>query len=75
MIKSLLPLLRPGGMLIYTLKFAGVSRDRAKSKAKLVEEFGSHMEEGRLVWLMANTINERTYIARRAGGHGQSGAA
>lgn len=62
---SLLPFLRRGGLLIYTLKFAGIARDRSKSKAKLEEIFADYLEPGRLVWLLANTVNERTYIAKR----------
>lgn len=67
LLRSVLPLLRPGGFLIYTLKFAGVGRDRSGSLDKLLEQLEGWVEASscHLVWLMANTVNERCFIAQR----------
>ena len=60
-IKALLPALRPGGLLIVTMKFYGVGRVHTKWETKIPQELG--MARCRIVWCLANTVNERTLIA------------
>ncbi|KAF6263544.1 hypothetical protein COO60DRAFT_1668602 [Scenedesmus sp. NREL 46B-D3] len=61
----LLPKLKPGGWLILTLKFYGRGREKATMVHHLDKYFQSEMEGGRLTWLLANTLCERTYLAQR----------
>lgn len=66
--EHLLPLLtklKPGGWLILTLKFYGKGREKATMVNHLDGYFKSEMEGGRLTWLLANTLCERTYLAQR----------
>ena len=63
--KGLLQFLRPGGLLVYTLKFSGISRDRQKSIGVLHDVFSGVLAPGELLWLFANSVCERTYVARK----------
>lgn len=49
-----------------TMKFYGIGRDRVAAQAKTIAAFEDHvlLEGSQVVWLMANTVNERTFIAR-----------
>ena len=66
--KPLLPFLKAGGLIIMTMKFYGIGRDRSAVETRVIERFGSSIEANtaRAVWLMANTVNERTFIAVRS---------
>ena len=61
----LLPLLRPGGQLIMTLKFFGLGRNRDKAVARCDAMLAPHARIEHCLWLLANTVNERTLFARR----------
>lgn len=66
MVRPLLPHLKSGGWLVATLKFHGVGRNRgdtANDCARLLE--GTGMLPGAVLWLLANTGRERTYVARK----------
>ena len=67
-VKPLLPFLKPGGIIIMTMKFYGIGRDRAAVHARITAAFGSAIEypSTKAVWLMANTVNERTFVATRS---------
>eukprot|EP00727_Mastigamoeba_balamuthi_P001114 m51a1_g110 hypothetical protein (386) ;mRNA; f:330288-331445 len=57
--------LRPGGVVVLTLKFRGLGRERADAAANLDAAFtGVVQSPSTLVWLIAGTEHERTYIAR-----------
>lgn len=62
---GLLPCVEKGGLVIVTLKFFGVGRDRTKWLHKLTEDLKTDLEVLHVLWLHANTVNERTLIARR----------
>lgn len=68
MVAPLLRLLRPGGLLVLTLKLRGRGRDRSQWQA---EAEGALCPLGcdppTLLWLLANTVCERTCVARKAG--------
>ena len=66
--KPLLPFLKAGGTIIMTMKFYGIGRDRSAPENRVLEAFGCSVEpeSGKAVWLMANTVNERTFIAVRS---------
>lgn len=68
LVRPLLPLLRPGGALLLTLKYRGRSKDKeAAWKQKLAAELGEGLfDRAELVWLLANTQHEQTYIAWKA---------
>eukprot|EP00892_Ulva_mutabilis_P003792 jgi/Ulvmu1/1785/UM119_0003.1 len=65
-IEPLLPLLAPGGYAILTCKFAGNGRYRTDSIAKVraLPAFEG-LVEGQFVMLLANTLKEGTWIARK----------
>ena len=67
-IKPLLPFVKPGGVIIMTMKFYGLGRDRAAVHARITAAFGNMIEypSAKAVWLMANTVNERTFVAKRS---------
>ena len=67
-VKPLIPFLRPGGIIIMTMKFYGIGRNRAAVHARIAAAFGSTIEyrSAKAVWLMANTVNERTFVATRS---------
>lgn len=66
--KPLLPFVKAGGTIIMTMKFYGLGRDRSAPESRVLEAFGCSVEpgSGKAVWLMANTVNERTFIAVRS---------
>lgn len=63
--KPLLPFVKAGGLIIMTMKFYGLGRDSSATEARIIEKFGSSIESSsaKTVWLMANTVNEQTFIA------------
>ena len=67
-IKPLLSFVKAGGTIVMTMKFYGLGRDRAAVYARTIDAFGDVIEESsvKAVWLMANTVNERTFIAKRS---------
>lgn len=67
-VKPLLPFVRPGGLIIMTMKFYGIGRDRTAVHARIVASLGNMIEchNAKAVWLMANTVNERTFVATRS---------
>ncbi len=75
LLRDVLRFLRRGGMAIFTLKFFGHGRDKSEWEGKLRQELGWEFEGVSLVWLVANTMNERTCIARKAAArqHQQAG--
>lgn len=64
--QPLLQFLKPGGAIIMTMKFYGIGRDRLSAQATTAAAFESivELQNAKVVWLMANTVNERTFIAR-----------
>ena len=65
-VKQLLSELRPGGCLVFTLKFYGRGRVKEGWLESLKAELGPEFAEGlRLLWLLANTNSERTCVAVR----------
>lgn len=63
MVAPLLPLLRPGGRLVLTLKFFSRSRDKVWDPRTCPELAGFQGIE--VVWLLANTAHERTCLASK----------
>ena len=61
----LLSLLRSGGMIILTLKFRGRGKEKAGGLLveKFSEELGPEYHKVKVLWLLANTENERTAVA------------
>jgi 23S rRNA U2552 (ribose-2'-O)-methylase RlmE/FtsJ len=69
-LKPLLGMLRPGGLLLVTLKFNGVGREKTAALERMVarlEECEERFERVKLVGLQANTQAERTLLATRVG--------
>lgn len=65
MLEPVLPLLARGGKLIVTLKTFGRGRDKESHGAELEAKLGAGFEPGRLVWLLSNTLCERTYVTTK----------
>lgn len=67
-VKPLLPFVKIGGIIIMTMKFYGIGRDRTAVHARVVAALGNMIEchSAKAVWLMANTVNERTFVAARS---------
>lgn len=65
MLNPMIGLLRPGGLLILTLKFRGKGRNKTETIDILIDSLKVYFEELKCLWLMANTQNERTLVARR----------
>lgn len=63
LIASVIPCLRQGGFLVLTLKFAGVGRNKDIWQERLMHGLGATFSFARLVWLLANTGSERTFVA------------
>lgn len=63
--QPLLQFLKPGGAIVMTMKFYGIGRDRSAARAKVATAFNGkvRLADSKVVWLMANTVNERTFIA------------
>ncbi|KAL4532313.1 hypothetical protein Ndes2526B_g08218 [Nannochloris sp. 'desiccata'] len=64
-LKPLLGMLRSGGMIILTLKYRGKGKEKAGGVEKLKEELGPGFHKVKILWLTANTENERTAVARK----------
>jgi len=64
-IKSLIPLLKSGALMVMTFKFFGTGRDRADDLTTFLEQVGPGIHGCEYVWLLANTIHERTLLAWR----------
>lgn len=64
--QPLLQFLKTGGAIIMTMKFYGIGRDRLAAQARTTAAFETKvmLNNAKVVWLMANTVNERTFIAR-----------
>jgi hypothetical protein len=62
---ELMPCVTSGGFVILTLKFFGVGRCRTRWIQKLTRDLQPHVELLHVLWLHANTVNERTLIAQR----------
>lgn len=70
-IQAIIPLLefvKAGGLIIMTMKFYGIGRDRSAVQARITKTLASRIDvvNANAVWLMANTVNERTFIAKRS---------
>ena len=65
-VQPLLRFLKSGGAIVMTMKFYGIGRDRLAAQAKTIAAFQDHvsLQGAQVVWFMANTVNERTFIAR-----------
>ena len=64
-IAPLLPLLKVGAYIIATLKFFGIGRDKTSAIRAFVRQLdGDATVVGNCVWLLANTVHERTFVAR-----------
>ena len=64
-IQTAIPYVRQGGLIILTLKFFGIGRDRTRWVKKIRNDFKGAAEVLQVLWLHANTVNERTLVARR----------
>ena len=64
--QPLLRFLKSGGAIVMTMKFYGIGRERLAAQARTIAAFEDHLslQGAQVVWLMANTVNERTFIAR-----------
>eukprot|EP00798_Chlamydomonas_sp_ICE-L_P024506 gene24506-10104_t len=64
---SLVPYLQPGGLAIITLKYTFFCKGKGHSDmlALMTAAFDDLFEDHKVVWLLANTVNEATYIARK----------
>lgn len=66
LLELLLPLLRPGARVVATLKFFGLGRARGASVAACEAALAPLARVEACLWLLANTVHERTLLARRA---------
>ncbi|GMH36209.1 hypothetical protein BSKO_04077 [Bryopsis sp. KO-2023] len=66
-IKCILPVLKRGGWVVWTLKFFGVGRDRDAKLHSVQEKLMASVGGVKFVWLMANTLSERTLVGRKEG--------
>jgi len=66
-ISPLLNILTPGGILIITLKFGGRGGGGEREESlKMWEEYlGEGYEGVKLLWLLGNTVTERTIVAQK----------
>lgn len=72
----LLPLLKPGGLVVLTLKCLnpGAGDDKAFATRVAGEVLGpAGVRPHRVVWLVANTLSERTLVLVKDGGEGGGG--
>jgi hypothetical protein len=66
-VAPLLPLLREKAYLIITLKFFGIGRDKSSAMESFVQRLGRDaIQDCKCVWLLSNTVHERTFLARVA---------
>ncbi len=66
---SLMATLRPGGLLVMTLKFPGTGRQKGLWQPRLIAGLGVRFKFAKLVWLLSNTNCERTFLAIRHSDH------
>mmetsp|Transcript_22350 Transcript_22350/g.53426 ORF Transcript_22350/g.53426 Transcript_22350/m.53426 type:complete len:349 (+) Transcript_22350:218-1264(+) len=64
-VRRLFPVLKSGALLILTFKFSGVGRDRSDTLEEISSIFGDDVACLGCLWLFANTVNERTLLARK----------
>lgn len=67
LVSTLLPYVRAGGLLIFTLKFHGKGQSQGKrdeAERQLNAAFGPWIDSGRVFTLLSNTMFEQTYIGR-----------
>lgn len=62
----LLPVLRSGGSIVWTLKFFGKGKDREEKLKHLSMKLPEEIEGVEFHWLLANTQSERTMVARKS---------
>jgi hypothetical protein len=70
LVLTLLPYVREGGLVIFTLKYHGKGQTQGKrdeAERQLNLAFGQFIENGRVFTLLANTTFEQTYIGRVIG--------
>ena len=67
-VAPLLPLLKDGAYLIMTWKFFGIGRDKTSAMESFVQRLGGDtaVVNCRCVWLLSNTVHERTFVAQVA---------
>lgn len=63
--EPLFPFLRTGGLFIMTLKFFGKARDKTEALKLLSPILDEHFDDVDCIWLLANTVHERTLVARK----------
>ena len=76
MLLKLMPLLKPQGRLVFTVKFfgrnyradlvAGYGPGKEEVVQEVIDQLGSLVEDVQCVWLLSNTVFERTLIATRS---------
>eukprot|EP00884_Botryococcus_braunii_P006350 jgi/Botrbrau1/15716/Bobra.4_1s0086.1 len=64
-VRQLLPAVRSGGYIIVTMKFAGVGRERDSMVEKAQEKLGPSVVVLKCIWLLSNTVTERTLLIRK----------
>eukprot|EP00897_Mesotaenium_endlicherianum_P005874 jgi/Mesen1/5314/ME000265S04471 len=63
MLKPLLPFVAPGGLIIMTMKFHGKGRSKVNQLQEVILALTNIVEGAAFIWLMANSIYERTFVA------------
>eukprot|EP00850_Spirogloea_muscicola_P007773 SM000040S14785 [mRNA] locus=s40:309563:312726:+ [translate_table: standard] len=63
MLAPLLPSLASGGLLVMSLKFHGKGKTKWLQVEEILQVFGDAIVHGDCLWLLANSIYERTFIA------------
>lgn len=61
-ISPLLGFLRTGGSLVMTLKFYGRGKDKVQKTEEIKDMLVAMLEEMDCIWLLANSIYERTFV-------------
>ena len=67
LLRPVLGMLRPGGLLVLTLKYRGKGKDKEDHFQRVEEIVGEGFTDFTHLWLCANTRTERTLVARRRG--------
>ena len=65
-IKALAVAVRTGGLIIMTMKFFGLGRDRDRQVDRVTRTLGDLVTNTKCLWLLSNTVNERTFVAWRS---------
>lgn len=65
-VKALAAAVQPGGLVIMTMKFFGLGRDRRSQEERVTQMLGELVRDTKCLWLLSNTVNERTFVAWRA---------